>query len=436
MMEAEQAIAQAVALAPGDRLMAFLHAQSRYELGLPAADLYARAAALWPENLDALRNHALALASEGARGAAELRLTEALAAHPDWLEGHRVLAGLRWTGGDTAAYDTTFAAAARANPAAQGLWLGWFSTVAQTRDWPRARAILDEAQRYLGETPALLTAGVFVAGESGDLAGCEALLARTAGKDDPFLAMARIRLALRRGDAAAALGAALPLTQSAIAGQVWPYVSTCWRLLGDARAEWLDGAPPYVAAYEVGLSAADRAELADLLRSLHTAEAPYAEQSVRAGTQTDRSVLLRHEPILQRTRAALLECAREYVAALPTHDPAHPLLCRPRAQLSVAGSWSVRLGPGGFNVVHSHPMGWISSAFYIGLPDTAAMGAAPAGHFHYGAPPPELGLDLAPYATIAPQEGHLVLFPSTMWHGTYPIADGERLNIAFDIVPR
>ena len=63
------------------------------------------------------------------------------------------------------------------------------------------------------------------------------------------------------------------------------------------------------------------------------------------------------------------------------------------------------------------------------------MGAAPAGHFHYGAPPPELGLDLAPYATIAPRVGQLVMFPSTLWHGTVPTQGGERLNIAFDVVP-
>ena len=79
-------------------------------------------------------------------------------------------------------------------------------------------------------------------------------------------------------------------------------------------------------------------------------------------------------------------------------------------------------------------MGWISSAFYVSVPEPNAMGPAPAGHFHFGAPPPELGLDLAPYATIAPEPCHLVLFPSTMWHGTVPFAAGERLNIAFDVV--
>jgi uncharacterized protein (TIGR02466 family) len=122
----------------------------------------------------------------------------------------------------------------------------------------------------------------------------------------------------------------------------------------------------------------------------------------------------------------------DYVAALPSHDAAHPLLSRPRDDLRISGSWSVRLNGGGFNVTHSHPMGWISSAFYVSLPKDEAP---PSGHFHYGAPPTELGVDLQPYATIAPQRGHVVLFPSTLWHGTMPTQGGERLNIAFDIVP-
>lgn len=439
MAQADHAITQARALAPADPLIAFLHAQLRYERGYPAADLFADVCRLWPDNADALRNRAMAEAGEGRIEAAVALLTQGLAANPQWLDGHRVLAALRWVAGDAQHFDAAYAQAARAHPQVQALWLGWFSTIAQHRDWPRARAILDEAARHLGESKPITEARLFIAGESGDKVEADRLLAASATWDDPFIQIARIRAALRARDAEQALAIALPLAQaqpnSALAGQVWPYVSTCWRLLGDARAAWLDGAPPYVRAADVGLSAAELEELALVLRALHTAQLPYAEQSVRGGTQTDRSVLLRHEPILERARAALMAAMRDYVASLPAHDPAHPLLSRPRDDLRISGSWSVRLGGGGFNVTHSHPMGWISSAFYVSLPDAAVMGAAPAGHFHYGAPPPELGLDLAPYATIAPQVGQLVMFPSTLWHGTVPTSGGERLNIAFDVVP-
>jgi hypothetical protein len=441
MTEADAAIARAAVLAPDDRLIAFLLAQSRYELGLPAAKLFARAATLWPDNPDVVRNRALALAAEGDLGAAEAVLETALATAPGWLDGQRVLASLRWTGGDDQSFDRGFAAACVAPGASAGLWLGWFSTLAQLRLWPRAVAVLDRAEAALGPLRALAVARAFAAAESGDGDRADQLLAALDGPDDAFLALCRIRQHLRRADPAAAGALALPLAHGPAAGQIWPYLSTCWRLLGDARAAWLDGEPLLAGVVDCGLSLAECADLAELLRGLHTARAAYAEQSVRLGTQTDRSVLLRHEPALARARAALEEAMRGFVATLPPAPPSppgcppHPLLSRPRGGLRIAGSWSVRLGPGGHNVTHSHPAGWLSSACYIALPDAAERGDGQAGWLQLGAPPPELGLDLPPLRLIEPSIGKMAIFPSTLWHGTVPFTAGERLNIAFDVVP-
>ncbi|WP_421852495.1 2OG-Fe(II) oxygenase family protein [Novosphingobium sp.] len=433
MLGADKAINEAARLAPNDPLTAFLRAQSAYELGYPAAALFAKAARLWPENPDVLRNQALALTSEGEVAEADRVLARALAAKPDWLDGQRVLASLRYSHGDAETYDAGFADAVKAQPRHQGLWLGWFTLRAQQRDWPAARRILDEATAQLGETRALAIARAFLASESGDSADAQVRLAALAGVDDDFLALCRIRTALRAEDAVAARDLALPLTATRLAGQVWPYLSTAWRLLGDPRAAWLDGDPVLRAVLDPGLSSTEITELAALLRRLHTAALPYAEQSVRRGTQTDRSILLRHEPLLGTVRARLMEAMRDFVATLPPPDPRHPVLGRPRGGLQISGSWSVRLGAGGFNVTHSHPAGWLSAVFYVALPDDP--GPAPAGALHLGAPPPELGVTLDPYAVIPPRAGQLVVFPSILWHGTYPFAAGERLNIAFDVVP-
>ena len=213
----------------------------------------------------------------------------------------------------------------------------------------------------------------------------------------------------------------------------WPYLSLAWRLQGDERAEWLDRPGTLIRSFDSGFSPAELTELAELLRGLHTAAEPYLEQSVRHGTQTDRSVLLRHEAPLQQAKARLLAMIRDYVAGLPPPDPAHPLLSAPRGDLLVAGSWSVRLTRQGHNVPHTHALGWLSTAFYIALPDANQLGPPPAGYIAFGTPPPELGLALEPYCTIAPAPGRLAVFPSTMWHSTVPFAAGERLVIAFDI---
>ena len=433
MVGADKAINEAARLAPDDPLTAFLRAQSAYELGHPAAALFARGVQIWPENPDVLRNHALALASEGQPEEAIRLLARALAARPDWLDGQRVLASLRYSHGDAESYDAGFADAVKAQPRHPGLWLGWFTLRAQQRDWLAARRILDLAAAQLGENRPLTIARAFLASESGALAEAQTRLAALAGVEDDFLALCRIRTALRAGDAASARDLALPLTATPLAGQVWPYLSTAWRLLGDPRAAWLDGDPVLHGVLDPGLSGTELTDLAAHLRRLHTASLPYAEQSVRHGTQTDRSILLRHEPLLGTVRARLMEALRDFVSTLPQPDPRHPVLGRPRGGLQISGSWSVRLRAGGFNVTHSHPAGWLSAVLYVALPDDP--GPAPAGALHLGAPPPELGLDLAPYLVLPPRTGHLVVFPSILWHGTYPFAAGERLNIAFDVVP-
>jgi hypothetical protein len=434
MLESDAAIGKARALAPEDPLITFLHAQSQYELGYSASALFADAQRLWPANPDVIRNRALALASEGAFETAEALLADTLSANPQWLDGHRVLSGLRWTHRQSMDFDRSYAEAITQAPGASGLWLGWFSAIAQHRDWSRARAVLDQAKLALGDADALLPAQAFLACEAGDDDLGRALLKRLDGQGGDFLDLCRIRFHIRQKEFAAAEAVALAMTQTPSAGQAWPYLSAIWRATDDDRAQWLDGDPLYARAMPIGLAPTELAELANVLRTLHIAQRPYAEQSVRKGTQTDRSVLLRHEAILQCARFHLMEAVAEFVSSLPAPDPAHPLLSRPRNALRISGSWSVRLTDGGHNVPHTHPMGWLSSAFYVALPDLDLdVDQRAAGYLALGTPPAELELGLPPQMLIRPEVNQLILFPSTMWHSTLPFCSGERLNIAFDV---
>jgi tetratricopeptide (TPR) repeat protein len=433
LVEAERIFVRGTRSFPQDVALAFGLAQACYELGHPAADLFARAAALAPDHPDIARNHALALVSEGRLVGARSLLEARLAKHPDWLDGHKALATLNWTHGDRMHFSDHLAPACRSQPGNQALWLAWFRNLAQARDWPAALAVLDEAEPHLGNIPALTVSRLFVAVESGAL-DAQAQIDATAHFKGDVSSLCRIRHALRSGDPKRAEAEALPLTAGASAMLYWPYLSLAWRMLGDDRAEWLDRPDTLIAQLECGWSGAELQTLAEVLRSLHTAAEPYIEQSVRGGTQTDRSVLLRHEPELQAIKSRLLELIRDYIDRLPPPDHAHPLLGAPRGDpLLIEGSWSVRLASQGYNVPHTHALGWLSTAFYASLPERQQMGPAPSGHIAFGTPPAELGLALEPYRWIEPAPGRLAVFPSTMWHGTVPFADGERLVIAFDI---
>ncbi|MDE2595435.1 MAG: tetratricopeptide repeat protein [Sphingomonadales bacterium] len=431
--QADTIFSAAVTRAPRDVALRFGQAQTRYELGLPAARLFAKALELAPGDAEIQRNHALALISEGDANSAERLLLRALGKTPGWLDGHKALATLRWIHGDRAHFADSFAAATRAEPLNADLWTAWFRLLAQARDWPAALAVLDAAERQLGTTPAIMVSRLFVAVESHDDARAAELLDQTAGIRGDVTSLCRIRHALRRGTPEAVEAEALPLTAGPSAMLYWPYLSLAWRLLGDARWEWLDRPEVLVQPRESGMDAGDLAELAGVLRGLHTAAAPYIEQSVRGGTQTDRSVLLRHELALQRLKTCLLDTVRGYVDSLPSYEEGHPLLSAPRHHLLVEGSWSVRLLSQGYNVPHTHAMGWLSTAFYVALPKASDMGPPPAGHIAFGTPPAELGLDLAPTRTIQPAPGRMAIFPSTTWHGTVPFDDGERLVVAFDV---
>ena len=432
--EAMQAFAQAVALEPGEPAAALAHARATLDAGLPAVALFEQAHRLAPDDVGPLAGWAASLAAQGQVKPAEALLADTLTRHPEWLAGHKALAALRYTSGERPGFDRSYADAVAAQPGNLQLRLAWFGVVAQTRHWDEALQIIVDGEKQLGAVPAFAAARAVIAGESGDLDGAEDLFARTDALRDDALRIARLRHCLRTRQWELAERLALAMLPGPAAPGIWPYLSLVWRLRGDARAQWLDGSPPYIRAFDLQWADGELDELAELLRRLHTARGPFVEQSVRGGTQTDtdRQLLFRAEPGIQRLRARITMAVREYVEGLPAFVPGHPLLGVPRHRILFAGSWSVRLTAHGFHVGHTHPMGWISSALYVALPNNP--GAAPAGWISFGAAPAGLGLNLPPYARVEPKRGRLILFPSTMWHETLPFDAGERLVVAFDVM--
>lgn len=428
---AVEAIDEAHRLSPDNPQIAAVRALLHYESWRPSAGLFARACTLNSGDMELIRNRALALASEGERDTAEALLESALEQHPKWTEGHGILARIRLTTGDEVDYDRSYAQACAHQDGSLALHLAWFHQAAMIRDWGKVGEILAKAETLYPGQNALRSARFYLAAESGDDAAADTAFADVERMRDPGLDLCRVRYHLRRGQWGAAEECARRHIGTPAGAMFWPYLSLIWRLTGNALAQWLDGAPPYLAVLDLDISSAQISDLAEMLRRLHILQAPYPEQSVRGGTQTDRPLFFHPDPKVQSIRRTIMDAVRGYVEALPPPDPRHPLLAADRSKLLLDGSWSVRLVDRGFHASHSHVNGWISSAFYVALPDQP--GPAPSGHFALGTPPPELGLDLPAYQTVEPRPGRLVLFPSTMWHSTIPFDAGERLTIAFDI---
>lgn len=428
------AILLAAKVSPDDPNTALGLAQISFEAGLNAADLYARAVHLQPARIDLQRSRATALAAEGRHGEGEALLEAVLAQHPAWIEGHRCLCGMRATAGDSD-FARSFPLAIGRDPANFGLRMAWFHVLATARQWDAARTVIADAEAALGERQPSLLGKLFIASESGEAADEAALFDAVEGIEDVGLDLARVRHFLRGGQVERARDVCLKHFGKPAMRAFWSYLSLSWRLLGDARVDWLDAGMRDVRTFDLDFTAPELAQLAMTLRALHTMNEPWHEQSVRGGTQTERPLLLRIDPVIAAARAKIEAAVSRYIAELPPPDPAHPLLAAPRGRFLFAGSWSVRLRPGGYHATHTHPMGWISSALYVTVPDEADLGPAPSGHLQFGNPPPELALPLQPYGAVEPAPARLALFPSTMWHGTVPFTDGERMTIAFDIIP-
>lgn len=424
-----EVITEAAKQSPNDPRAALGLAQISFEAWKPAAELFAKARALMPDNTDALRNHALALAAEGQGDAAEVLLGAALRHAPGWIDGHRVLAAQRYTNGQQDSFDRSYADAVRSDSDNAALRMAWFQQHSTLKDWERAGAILLDARKALPNHQSLKLAELFLTSESGAERNNAALFEAYADLKDPGLDLARVRHHLHGGDPARAEAIAARHIGSPAARMFWSYLSLCWRMLGDVRADWLDGDPLYSATFDLDFSETELTTLADVLRSLHRMKAPYPEQSVRGGTQTDRQLFFHSDPAIQAARAKVSAAVAAYIEGLPEPDSTHPLLSLPRNQpVRFEGSWSVRLKGAGYHQSHTHVFGWISSALYVALPD-----AVDCGKLALGVPPPELELPLQPYRFVEPKPGRLALFPSTMWHCTEAFAAGERLTIAFDV---
>ena len=172
--------------------------------------------------------------------------------------------------------------------------------------------------------------------------------------------------------------------------------------------------------------------LKEKLNGLHVYQNAPVNQSLRLGTQTERDLSLIDDPVLRGFFDAIDAPIRDYLGNIG-HDAAHPLSRRNRGPYRVQGAWSVRLKGGGHHVNHVHPMGWISSAYYVDLPknisDTNREGWIKFGETN-------LDIDQPAEHYVQPKPGRLVLFPSYMWHGTVPFTGSEtRLTLPFDVVP-
>ena len=239
--------------------------------------------------------------------------------------------------------------------------------------------------------------------------------------------------ALRHIDAATELA---PLDQAIIA-----YRGLVWHLSGDPRESRLNDYDSFIKSYAIPVPEGYR-DIHEFNRALNRALDPLhgtkvhpLDQTLRGGTQTHGSLFAHRIREVQEVRDSIERSVREYIEEMDD-DSDHPFLGRKCERFRFSASWSCRLGQQGFHTNHVHPKGWISSSYYVSLPEAVGKGDSHEGWIKFGET--NLGLGSLEHIgkLVQPTEGLLVLFPSYMFHGTIPFSSEEaRTTIAFDVVP-
>jgi len=408
------------------------------------AESLAELEALAAESVDSpqLSQHlGRALSFAGRISEAEAQFKSGLRRWPTDVALHVQLAKLRWQNGDGENMTRTLEAAIETYPHELHLRLIAADLLRNAGQTNKALTLLERGLVLAPDFAAFLTSIGVMRADAGELdAALRYLRAAVArAPQSPTVKRNLVSVLLRTGAAQKALqlcdelSARAPDDQQLIA-----YRATALRLSGDSRYAELHDYSRLVRQYRLEPQAPFtdiaqfNAAFARELLALHRGQRPL-EQSLRGGTQTERN-LPRDNPVIAAFFAMLDAPVRDYIAHLRDGDTTHPTDRRKSAGYRVAGSWSVQLQPGGFHINHVHPQGWLSSAYYVELPEISDD-ARREGWLKFGEP----GLAMAecpPDHYVRPYPGLLVLFPSYVWHGTVPFeSGGRRLTAAFDVVP-
>ncbi len=225
--------------------------------------------------------------------------------------------------------------------------------------------------------------------------------------------------------------------------EIWAYLGICWRLCGDERHIWLNDYNKYIQSFELPVPANydNREHFVEVLKQTigqyhKPGQEQPLDQSVQGGSQSEGHLLFLQNPIIQAYRTSLEQVITQYLASLPKDDN-HPLCRHNTTRFKIAGSWSVNLVNKGFHTNHIHSQGWLSGPTYLSVPPTIHKDDPNRqGWVKFGETCLELGDREEIALAVCPKAGQIVLFPSYMWHGTYPFtAQSPRMTLPCDISP-
>ena len=449
LKEAEAVLLQALSASKDARQTAALEHnlgvtmshQNRYG---EALTLFDKAQAAVPEMPHVDYNRANALQAIGQLDAAVEFYRRAVARDPLDMNAHSDLNALLYRRGDDENFLRSYDDALALYPEAGGLPLAKGNFLLARKHDEEARVEFERAAFILPDNARAHDGLGVIHARAGDFDAAirehEIAISKDAKNSDLWRSFADTLT--RAGDGRKALEACEkclainPNEQAALA-----FSSVALRVMNDSRDEILNDYDRFVQVFEIeppeGYGDVENfnRDLDRFLDTLHDSKREFVDQSIRGGTQTMFDLFGRGHDLVERLRSRIDACIAVYISRLQENAD-HPFLRRRSPRFGYSGSWSSRLHDCGFHDNHFHHKGWISSAYYIALPDAVTDETEKQGWIKFGEPPFG-GIKDPIRRTVRPQSGRLVLFPSYMWHGTVPFHSTQaRTTVAFDVVPK
>lgn len=409
-----------------------------------ALAIYERALALRANVPELFYNIANAHYELGDTAAAIDNYKKAIELNPDFLEAHYALNEVLWRAGKKDDYVSSYRKAVQKAPKSIPLRIQYLDSLIKADQFDEATEIVDATIGLDPRNATLWHIKAKTLSRLGDPDETLSALRKSIDLEPETIDfrkdLAKIQIKLGRHEEA--------LRQMEIAHEYAPfnqevlaYLGLCWQLTENPKTSWLLDYEKFIQPFKIP-TPPGYASLAEFnsalnlaLNKFHTDKNQPSDQTLRGGTQSIAGLLDKNVKEIQEARKCFQKIARRYIDGLP-NDPGHPLLSRKSDNVTFAGSFSIRLRDDGFHVNHTHPEGWISSCYYVSLPDEVKAGKDKQGWIKFGESPLDLGVREKIGKIVQPEEGLMVLFPSYMFHGTVPFHSTQtRTTMPTDIVP-
>ncbi|MDC1356765.1 tetratricopeptide repeat protein [Pseudomonadota bacterium] len=153
-------------------------------------------------------------------------------------------------------------------------------------------------------------------------------------------------------------------------------------------------------------------------------------QSVKMGLQTDGDLFRFPKENLHSLKNIILNEIDSYYEKFK--DQKCGFIEKWPLEKNILG-WHIILKEQGYNHLHIHPDGWLSGVIYLKVVPSLGKNEG-AIQFDIGK---KFSNENYSNTTHNPQIGDIVLFPSSLYHGTIPFSsDAERIIISFDLMPK